>query len=124
MGLAVGAGVVLLVVAGLSGSLDYYRDVDSLLSAPDLQPGVAVRVKGTVVAESVSHEMATGVTRFELAGERHSIPVLFPGDPPPLFGPGREVVVTGYLRRGGLFEAHEVLTKCPSKYEARRKPRS
>jgi len=117
---AVGVGVALILVAAWSGSLDYYRDVDALVTSPDVSPDEAVRVKGTVVPGSIEHEITIGETRFELRGKSHSIQVLFAGDPPPLFAPGREVVVAGRLRTGHRFEAYEVLTKCPSKYEALR----
>jgi len=138
------AGGALILVAARSSSLDYYRDVDALVSSADIDAEQPVRVKGTVVPGTVEHDLASGRTRFVLQGKTLSVDVLFSGDPPPLFAPGREVVVSGHLRRaprghtsdeprgeppqaqGGvagqgrqsLFEAYEVLTKCPSKYEA------
>ncbi len=108
------------MVAALSGSLDYFSDVDALLASTDRDPEETVRVKGTVVPGSIDHDVGVGVTRFELAGEQREIAVVFAGAPPPLFAAGREVVVSGRLRTDGVFEAYEVLTKCPSKYEARR----
>ena len=113
-------GSALILLAGKSGSLDYYRDVDSLVSSQEIDADQPVRVKGTVAPGSVEHDLTSGRTRFLLRGETHSIQVLFSGDPPPLFAPGREVVVAGYSRPGAPFEAYEVMTKCPSKYEALR----
>lgn len=120
MFLALGAGAALLIVAALSGNLDYYSDVEALLEASSLDHHAAVRVRGTVKPGSISHDLSAGLTRFRLAGEQRSVEVVFSGDPPPLFAPGREVVVTGRLQADGVFEASEVFTKCPSKYEARR----
>jgi len=113
-------GSALILLAARSGSLDYYRDVDSLVSSQALQPDHPVRVKGTVALGSVERDLASGRTRFVLRGRTQSIEVLFTGDPPPLFAAGREVVVAGYARPGAPFEAYELMTKCPSKYEARR----
>ena len=144
-----GAGVLLLVLAARGGSLDYYRDVDGLLASADADAERPVRVKGTVVPESIRENPAADGVRFELRGAHRSVEVLYRGVLPPLFAPGREVVVAGHLRgkppgrqaqvvgkqsgsaadagdRGGaagalpLFEAYEILTKCPSKYEARK----
>lgn len=117
----VGLGAVLVLIAARGSSLDYYRDVDALLSSGvPLQQGRPVRVKGTVVPGSVRHDLSSGETRFLLGGKSRQLEVTFTGALPPLFAPGREVVVTGRLQPGGRFQAYEVLTKCPSKYEARR----
>lgn len=44
------------------------------------------------------------------------------GEPKPdMFAPGRDVIVQGRLESGGRIEATQVLTKCPSKYQALRK---
>jgi len=113
-------GVGLILVAARTGSLDYYRDVDALISSPQVDPDRPVRVKGTVVPGSIEYDLASGRMGFTLRGKTQAMDVVFPGDPPPLFAPGRDVVVSGCLRPGGPFEAYEVLTKCPSKYEALR----
>ena len=113
-------GSAFVLLAAKSGSLDYYRDVDALVSSQEIDADQPVRVKGTVAPGSVDHDLSSGRTRFVLRGKTHSIEVLFSGDPPPLFAPGREVVVAGYSRPGAPFEAYEVMTKCPSKYEAPR----
>ena len=113
-------GVALVVIAARSSSLDYYRDVDVLVSSQPPAPGQPVRVKGTVAPGSVEQDLDSGHVHFVLAGREHSIDVTFSGDPPPLFAPGREVVVVGYVRPGVLFHAYEIMTKCPSKYEALR----
>lgn len=147
---ALGAGVVLLVLAARGGSLDYYRDVDNLLASAEVGAERPVRVKGTVAPESVRDNPTADEVRFQLSGARRSLEVLYRGVLPPLFAPGREVVVAGYLRGAAsegqaqgfgkepgappsagkgrgvqgslpLFEAYEILTKCPSKYEARTK---
>jgi len=145
---ALGAGIVLLVLAARGGSLDYYRDVDAFLASAASEADRPVRVKGTVAPEGVRETPAADEVRFELRGAHQSLEVLYRGALPPLFAPGREVVVAGCLRgrlsggqgqgvgkepgsafsAGGgaagasslpLFEAYEILTKCPSKYEAR-----
>jgi cytochrome c-type biogenesis protein CcmE len=149
---ALAGGILLLVLAARGGSLDYYRDVDTLLASPQAAAERPVRVKGTVAPESIREDPGADEVRFELRGAHRSLEVLFRGVLPPLFAPGREVVVAGYLHsvpsegeaqdfgrqaestsrapNGGggqtslpLFEAYEILTKCPSKYEAAKEAR-
>ena len=143
-----GAGILLLVLAARGGSLDYYRDIDVLLTSADVDAERPVRVKGTVAPGSIRESPTADEVRFELRGAHRSVEVLYRGVLPPLFAAGREVVVAGHLRgrpsggqaqavgrqsgsaadagnEGGataslpLFEGYEILTKCPSKYEAR-----
>jgi cytochrome c-type biogenesis protein CcmE len=49
-----------------------------------------------------------------------SVPVVFHGSVPDLFRPGREVVLSGKMPlRNGAFMATGLVTKCPSKYQAK-----
>jgi cytochrome c-type biogenesis protein CcmE len=53
-----------------------------------------------------------------IQGRSGVVPVVYHGSkPPPLFAVGRHVVVTGSYANG-LVSGTDILTKCPSKYEA------
>jgi len=83
--------------------------------------GRSVQLTGTVVRHSV-HDHSNGVTDFRLAdrvGHGVSVAVDYSGSVPPAFAVGRELIVTGELRRG-VFVAQpgSMITKCPSKYSA------
>lgn len=80
--------------------------------------------------------MVAGVAKGPLRGDAHAsglrfslqeiggkavIPVVYRGSVPDLFAPGRDVVLEGRLR-SGIFEAvpGSLVTKCPSKYVAKK----
>ena len=116
---AVGLGAVVVLIAAKGSTLDYYGDVDSLVAseAGALASDRAVRVMGTVVPGSLQRDLITGESRFLLRGRSSEVEVIFYGALPPLFEPGEEAVVTGRLQPEGRFQASEVLSKCPSKFE-------
>jgi cytochrome c-type biogenesis protein CcmE len=76
-------------------------------------------VVGTVVGPVRGDSHSTEGMQFGLR-DIHSrstvVPVVYRGDnPPPLFQPGRSVVVSGSYKSGHL-AGSDILTKCPSKY--------
>jgi cytochrome c-type biogenesis protein CcmE len=80
-----------------------------------------VQLTGTVVNHSV-HNQTNGVVDFRLAdraGDGVSVPVVYSGSVPSAFAQGRELIVTGELRRGAFVaQPGSMITKCPSKYSA------
>ena len=87
----------------------------------DTAHGRNVELTGTVVQRSV-HNYANGDVDFRLAdrvGDGVSVAVVYSGSVPPAFQQGRELIVTGVLRRG-VFVAQpgSMITKCPSKFVA------
>jgi cytochrome c-type biogenesis protein CcmE len=99
----------------------YYRQVGGLTPADD---GRLVRVAGSVVASSLSHDAAGyHFTLRDLTGKGETVGVLFAGEVPDAFGPGVDVVVVGRYDAGGrAVAAEELQTKCPSKYKASASP--
>ncbi len=76
------------------------------------------RVKGNVVAES--HYMREGTLNehmFTLQEGGHQLQVFFAGALPDTFSDEAEVVALGRMRVDGVFEAEDVVAKCPSRYE-------
>jgi cytochrome c-type biogenesis protein CcmE len=109
------AGVVYLI--GKQGA--YYRQVSEL--SGEQYVGKNVKVGGRVLGETIVHD-ATGVHFIlqDLSGEADTVKVDYDGQMPDTFGPGVDVVVVGDYSEageGGLITAHELQTKCPSKYE-------
>ena len=96
-------------------------------STPQLTPsqlaGHAGKVSavGAVVGPLRGDSHSAGGLRFGLKniqGRSGVVPVVYHGDnPPPLFAVGRHVVVSGTYGQGRL-AGNDILTKCPSKYEA------
>jgi cytochrome c-type biogenesis protein CcmE len=96
-------------------------------STPQLTPSQLaghvgkVSAVGAVVGPLSGDSHAPGGLRFGLKniqGKSGVVPVVYHGDnPPPLFAVGRHVVVGGTYASGRLV-GNDILTKCPSKYEA------
>jgi len=96
-------------------------------STPQLTPSQLaghagnVSAVGAVVGPLRGDSHSPGGLRFGLKniqGRSGIVPVVYHGDnPPPLFRVGRHVVVSGSYAHGQLVGS-DILTKCPSKYEA------
>jgi cytochrome c-type biogenesis protein CcmE len=119
------AGVVgYLMVTGMKDSMTYYLTpaelTQRLTSNPTFAEDAGVRVGGQVVPGTVAFDQKTLDLRFMLTDTTgvERIPVHYNGPLPDTFKEGRGVVVEGRYRKGGTFEASQVLTKCGSRYEA------
>ena len=111
------SGFSYLVVSGFKETKIYWAEVGELLSSPELQ-GRRVRVGGEVVPGSV---WKGGTLEFEVTDGERQLRVEYCGPVPPLFGEGRPVVVEGrYRPEQGVFRADRLMTRCPSKYEAKK----
>jgi cytochrome c-type biogenesis protein CcmE len=97
-------------------------------ATPSLQPSQLAGHSGTVflagvVAGRVSGDAGRQGMHFtlrDMKGDAH-VPVLYRGSVPDLFRSGRHIFVRGRLR-SGVFVADpgSLVTKCPSKYTAKR----
>ena len=85
--------------------------------------GRSYQLTGTVVRGSVRHPGGALAFRVRDRDGRGSVPVLYRGAVPEPFREGREVIVT-VRRRGEVFvgERDSLVTKCPSKFTAGRRP--
>ena len=118
-----------VVVGGLgflvytsTGDAQHYRMVDALMSEPARWVGKEMRIHGWVEPGSIHQRIEAQITRrdFVLAKSGKTIAVTFDGPAPDTFRDQAEVVALGTLveRNGGyVFEAKELMAKCPSKYE-------
>ena len=61
------------------------------------------------------HGAGDPTVRFIMADEGGSIPVVYRGLVPDIFGPNIQVVVEGKYTNG-VFQASTLLAKCPSKF--------
>jgi cytochrome c-type biogenesis protein CcmE len=106
--------VAVLALAGLSGSLVYYKTTSELVSDPGLV-GQRVRLGGLVVTGSVERT-ADGV-RFELTDGVREVPVVNTGQPRGVFREGQGAVVEGVLGRDGVFRSDVLLVKHGNEYQ-------
>jgi cytochrome c-type biogenesis protein CcmE len=116
------AGVLIVVVGIVAyGMLNFFVDpyisVDSVTENPEAYMGRTIQVKGNLQPESISIT-GSNVT-LVLEGNTSTILVLVETQLPSLTD-GQEMVAIGVLEEGEqlIIRASEILSKCPSKYEA------
>ena len=107
-----------LIFTGLQSTSVYYMTVSELTasgSSSPVRPFGDVRVAGIVQENSVQRTPGDPTVRFIMADEGGSIPVVYRGLVPDIFGPNIQVVVEGKYTNG-VFQASTLLAKCPSKF--------
>jgi len=120
--LAIGGAIILTGVGGLivysfNQSLVYDHSVAEYLADTSLQR-TNCRIYGKVKPESVVRASGGIGVSFAVTDGARSIPVVYAREVPDTFKENGDVVVEGKLDGGGVFRAHHLLAKCPSKYES------
>ena len=118
--------LAIVVVVGAIGFLGfnafksasmYYLTPTELLAKGEAAYNDEVRLSGTVMEGTVKED-ADNVLRFTVTDDEGTmIPIVYQGVVPDTFKEGAEVVVEGDLGTDGVFDASNLLAKCPSKYE-------
>jgi cytochrome c-type biogenesis protein CcmE len=87
-----------------------------------VKPGRSYKLTGKVVSGSVSKDGNALRFRIRDRDGTASVPVVYQGVVPDPFRDGREVIVSGELRKGTFVAQRDSLvTKCPSKFTKERK---
>ncbi|CAB4732650.1 unannotated protein [freshwater metagenome] len=113
------AGVV-VITQFLGKSLDYYCNVDEVSVKAGCSADRSLRVQGTVERGSLTRDDTE--TRFIIAFNGKTMPVVYDGDPGGKFQECIPVVVRGRLS-GGTFLGNEVEVKHSNEYAAKNKSR-
>ena len=118
-GIIIIAAVASLAYVSFQSSATYYYTVSELTGQGSLLYDENVRINGLVAPGSLEQKPAGGTLTFTIIDIEgaESLPVVYQGVVPDTFKVGNEVVVEGYLNSNGSFQAHTLMTKCPSKYE-------
>lgn len=118
----VGGLVIALTIFGLigwsmtrPGSTAFYMTPTELVAAP---PAEDIRVNGDVIKESIERDGV--VTTFDVTDGETTLTITTDRPLPDAFysDDGVEVVAEGAYS-AGVFEASQVLAKCPSKFKAK-----
>jgi len=117
VGIVATMGTLLIVGMNGPGGLSYYLSVSEFVAAPD-QSGDGFRINGKVVEGSIVRESTGQDVAFVVPDGEAALAVRYHGIIPDTFVDNADVVVEGRLSGDGTFEAHLLLAKCPSKYEA------
>lgn len=117
-------------------SFQYFQNLDEFKASETQMIGRAVRVHGYVAEQSIERDLEGQRVRFAVQNDPPhaggpvgpTLDVIYESlETPDLFKDGAEVVVEGELvmaQGTPVFEAHNVMAKCPSKFEAQAGPAS
>jgi cytochrome c-type biogenesis protein CcmE len=117
--LVVAGAVIYLLVSGFDDTVVYYKTVDELLADPGRFETRAVRINGVLVPGSIKAKPGTKDYLFQITKRNQVLEVAYSGILPDTMLEDKELVVEGvYNQAASRFQASEILTKCPSKYES------
>ncbi|MCI0495563.1 cytochrome c maturation protein CcmE [candidate division KSB1 bacterium] len=122
--LIIGGLIILLVVAylfwsGMKDSSVYFLTVEEFFAQIDRMEGKGTRINGDIVPGSIKWDAPNLLLTFQLTDGKNLLNVRHKGVAPDTFQEGLSVVVEGKYENG-IFNATQIMTKCPSKYEAKR----
>ena len=97
----------------------YYLTVSELQQRGPTQEGRMVRVNGKLVSGSFVRQPDSTLANFSIPDGAQTMGAVHDGVVPDLFfNEHSEVTLVGTYTAGGVFESHNVIVKCPSKYIA------
>lgn len=115
-GLVVIAVIGVLIATGFSGSTDEYLTVAQVKALGPDQPRNS-RVAGEIVPDSIQYNTRELQLTFAIQDPTGQLTISYHGPQPDMLVDAVEAVAIGrYDPATGLFEAEELLMKCPSKY--------
>ena len=136
--IAVGAAAIALLLGwyGMTQldeglSFQYFQNLEEFHASGPQMVGQAARVHGYVAAESIERDLEGQSVQFAVQNNPphaggpigETLRVVYGSlETPDLFKDGAEVVVEGQLVMAAgipVFEANNVMAKCPSKFEAK-----
>ncbi len=141
-GLLIVAAVIYLIVSSLQSSSQYFLTVQELQGKGASIMGRDVRVSGAVVGSTIQYDSSTLTLKFTVANipgdqkvidqqgglakvlhvavtdpNSERLQVVYQGVKPDLLRDEAQAIMTGKLDQNGVFQAQELLLKCPTKYE-------
>jgi cytochrome c-type biogenesis protein CcmE len=109
--------IAVLIATSFSGSTSEYRSITQVKYLGTDQPQDS-RVAGEIVPDSVNYSTRDVHLTFEIRDETGTLPISYHGPQPDMLVDAVEAVAIGkYDPNAQVFEAEELLMKCPSKYE-------
>ncbi|HAE85835.1 MAG TPA: hypothetical protein DCG78_04920 [Anaerolineaceae bacterium] len=137
------AAVVYLVASSTLSQSQYFMTVEELQSNQAEYVGKNVRMSGVVLGDSIVYDPQTLDLTFQVAqipGDHRvieqmggmavvlaqaahdpalpKITIHYKGPRPDLLKDEAQAIITGSLDKNGVFQASELLLKCPSKYQS------
>ena len=143
-GLVIVGAIIYLIISSLNASVQYFLTVDEVItkSSQSELEGRNIRVSGAVLGETIAYDIDTLELSFTIAHVpadnqlladegglaqalhnavidpgRSRMKVVYTGPIPDLLQNEAQAILTGEVLPGGIFQADEILLKCPTKYE-------
>lgn len=141
-GLAVLGAVVFLIITSTTAGAQYFFTVNELHEEGSEAVGKPVRVSGAVLGDTIIYDPESLTLTFTVAHmpadnellqeegglaaaihaavtdpSRKKLEVMYVGPKPDLLQHEAQAIMTGTLDESGVFQAEELLLKCPTRYE-------
>ena len=141
-GLLIIAAIAYLIISSTSASAQYFLTVDELIAKGSSVSGRDLRISGAVIGDTIHYDPQTLTLTFEIAHvpgdnkeieaqgglaevlhaavsdpNRARLKVTYNGVKPDLLRNEAQAIMTGKIGSDGVFQAEELLLKCPTKYE-------
>jgi len=141
-GLLIIGAIIYLIVSSTQATAQYFFTVEELTTKGASMTGKGVRISGAVIGDTISYDPSTLTLTFTIAhipGDNKDLEaqgglakalhdavkdpdlphlvVIYHGPKPDLLRDEAQAILTGKLGTDGVFEADELLLKCPTKYE-------
>jgi cytochrome c-type biogenesis protein CcmE len=141
-GLLILAAVVYLIASSTQANAEYFMTIDELSEKGQKVAGKSLRVSGAIIGDSIQYDPQTLTLRFTVAhvpGDnaeleaqgglaealhqavidpgRSRMEVVYIGPRPDLMRNEAQAIMTGTVGPDGVFQADELLLKCPTRYE-------
>ena len=141
-GLLIAAAVIYLIATATQATAQYYLTIDELLERDEGVIDRDIKLSGAVIGETIQYDIESLTLRFTIANvpadldeieaagglaevlhqavtdpDANRMEVIYIGPMPDLLRHEAQAIVTGRLREDGVFEADELLLKCPTRYE-------
>lgn len=108
---------VLALAAGIGLTTVFVSNASPYVTIADAQPGSKVHVVGKIVPDTLKQNPMQREVLFQLKDDTGVMNVRYVGPAQSNLTHANQVVVIG-AKKDGRFEAHQMLVKCPSKYES------
>jgi cytochrome c-type biogenesis protein CcmE len=141
-GLLIVTAVVYLIISSTRASAQYFLTIHELAEKGNSVEGRELRISGAVVGDSIQYDPQSLTLRFTVADipgdnkvieqqgglakvlhdavsdpQRRRLEIIYVGPRPDLLRDEAQAIMTGKIGDDGVFQAEELLLKCPTKYE-------
>lgn len=111
---------VIIALAGIGvGIYSFVANTTPYVTAKEASamPGEYVHVAGKILHETAQYDIANSLFRFEIVDDQgDKLRVIYKGQKPGNFDSAPKASIAGRFM-DGAFQADEIKTQCPSKYE-------